>query len=127
MTQTDMFKSSPKEDPPIREWTDYRGSRWWMGEDGGEAKLMKEFYPSISRRLQRVQDDTIHEVKVVILGQDPYHGPGQAHGLAFSVKPPTPPPPSLRNVFEELKQDIGVASTPHRGISQRGLVKESCY
>jgi len=43
------------------------------------------------------------DVKVVILGQDPYHGEGQAHGLAFSVKPPCPPPPSLKNIFKELE------------------------
>ncbi len=48
-------------------------------------------------------------VKVVILGQDPYHGPGQAHGLCFSVRPPTPPPPSLRNIFTELSSDVGCA------------------
>ena len=44
-----------------------------------------------------------NEVKVVILGQDPYHGKGQAHGLCFSVKEGTPPPPSLKNIFKELK------------------------
>ena len=48
------------------------------------------------------------DVKVVILGQDPYHGPGQAHGLAFSVRPGVPPPPSLVNVFTELEADVGV-------------------
>ena len=47
-------------------------------------------------------------VKVVILGQDPYHGPGQAHGLAFSVTPPVPPPPSLANMFKELESDLGI-------------------
>lgn len=47
------------------------------------------------------------EVKVVILGQDPYHGPNQAHGLSFSVQPGVPHPPSLRNMFKELKEDIG--------------------
>lgn len=52
-------------------------------------------------------------VKVVILGQDPYHGPGQAHGLAFSVRPPTPPPPSLRNIFTELRDDLGVEPPGH--------------
>lgn len=45
--------------------------------------------------------------KVVILGQDPYHGPGQAHGLSFSVKPGVPAPPSLQNIFKELKDDLG--------------------
>jgi len=47
------------------------------------------------------------EVKVMILGQDPYHGPGQAHGLAFSVRPGVPLPPSLRNIFKELKSELG--------------------
>ncbi len=46
--------------------------------------------------------------KVVILGQDPYHGPGQAHGLAFSVQPGVPAPPSLRNIFKELRADLGI-------------------
>ena len=46
-------------------------------------------------------------VKVMILGQDPYHGPGQAHGLAFSVRPGVAPPPSLRNIFRELQADLG--------------------
>ena len=44
-------------------------------------------------------------IRVVIIGQDPYHGAGQAHGLCFSVEPPTPPPPSLQNIFNELKRD----------------------
>jgi len=48
------------------------------------------------------------EVKVLILGQDPYHGPGQAHGLCFSVKPGVAPPPSLRNIFIELQSDLGI-------------------
>lgn len=47
------------------------------------------------------------DVKVVILGQDPYHGPNQAHGLSFSVKPGIPAPPSLKNIFKELHDDIG--------------------
>jgi uracil-DNA glycosylase len=46
-------------------------------------------------------------VKVMILGQDPYHGPGQAHGLAFSVRPGVAPPPSLRNIFRELRDELG--------------------
>ena len=50
----------------------------------------------------------LEEVRVVILGQDPYHGPGQAEGLAFSVAPGCPPPPSLRNIFKELQRDLGL-------------------
>ena len=48
-------------------------------------------------------------VRVVVVGQDPYHGPGQAHGLAFSVRPGVPHPPSLRNIFQELRADTGEA------------------
>ena len=52
-------------------------------------------------------------VKVVILGQDPYHGPGQAHGLCFSVLPGVPVPPSLVNIFKELNADLGIAPPDH--------------
>lgn len=51
----------------------------------------------------------VDKVKVVILGQDPYHGPNQAHGLCFSVKDPVPPPPSLVNIYKELSTDVGKA------------------
>ena len=54
------------------------------------------------------------EVKAVILGQDPYHGPNQAHGLCFSVRSGVPPPPSLQNIFKELESDLGL-STPGHG------------
>jgi uracil-DNA glycosylase len=53
------------------------------------------------------------DVKAVILGQDPYHGPGQAHGLCFSVRPGIPLPPSLRNIFRELESDLGVPPPNH--------------
>lgn len=53
------------------------------------------------------------QVKVVILGQDPYHGAGQAHGLCFSVQPGVPVPPSLDNVFKELQRDLGIARPDH--------------
>lgn len=52
-------------------------------------------------------------VKVVILGQDPYHGPGQAHGLCFSVNPGVPVPPSLANIFTELERDLGIPRPDH--------------
>ncbi len=53
------------------------------------------------------------QVKVVILGQDPYHGPGQAHGLCFSVQPGIPTPPSLRNIYKEIHQDCGCPIPQH--------------
>ena len=57
------------------------------------------------------------DVKVVILGQDPYHGDNQAHGLSFSVLRPTPPPPSLVNIFKELQSDLGIRPPNHGDLS----------
>ena len=65
------------------------------------------------------------DVKVVILGQDPYHGPDQAHGLAFSVKPPVTPPPSLANIFKELESDLDIPPAPHGSLTswaQQGVL-----
>lgn len=65
------------------------------------------------------------EVKVVILGQDPYHGAGQAHGLCFSVPPGVPVPPSLQNIYKELASDVGVAPPDHGCLSpwaRRGVL-----
>ena len=59
----------------------------------------------------------LSQVKVLILGQDPYHGPGQAHGLCFSVRPGTPPPPSLKNIFTELRDDLGIEAPAHGDLS----------
>lgn len=53
------------------------------------------------------------KVRIVILGQDPYHGPGQAHGLCFSVRPGVPVPPSLANIYKELQRDLGIAPPRH--------------
>lgn len=64
-------------------------------------------------------------VRVLILGQDPYHGPNQAHGLCFSVDPGTPIPPSLGNVFRELERDLGIARPAHgclREWAQQGVL-----
>jgi uracil-DNA glycosylase len=57
------------------------------------------------------------QVKVVILGQDPYHGAGQAHGLCFSVPEGIPPPPSLVNIFKELKEDVGLPTPSHGNLT----------
>lgn len=58
------------------------------------------------------------EVKVLIVGQDPYHGPGQAHGLCFSVRPGVPPPPSLVNIFTELESDLGIPRPDHGSLTR---------
>lgn len=65
------------------------------------------------------------QVKVVILGQDPYHGYGQAHGLCFSVQPGVPVPPSLLNIYKEIEQDLGIARPGHGCLlpwAQRGVL-----
>ncbi len=59
----------------------------------------------------------LDDVKVVIIGQDPYHEPGQAHGLCFSVLPPTPIPPSLQNIYKEIKNDLGRDSTTNGDLT----------
>ncbi len=61
---------------------------------------------------------SLESLKVVILGQDPYHGPGQAHGLSFSVKPGIPFPPSLLNIFKEIKSDIGIDMPPNGDLTR---------
>jgi uracil-DNA glycosylase len=73
-----------------------------------EKKKGKIIYPPSSKIFEAMNRTPFEKVKVVILGQDPYHGPKQAHGLCFSVLPGTPFPPSLQNIFKELHSDLGV-------------------
>lgn len=73
----------------------------------------KVIYPHMNDIFNALHYTPFHDVKVVILGQDPYHGPGQAHGLSFSVQPNVPPPPSLVNIFRELASDLGCQFPPH--------------
>ena len=67
----------------------------------------KRIFPHMNHIFDALKTTDYGDVKAVILGQDPYHGPGQAHGFAFSVQPQVPPPPSLQNIFEELRTDLG--------------------
>jgi len=71
-------------------------------------------YPPAEEVFAALHLTPFEDVKVVILGQDPYHGPGQAHGLCFSVPPGVPAPPSLQNVLKELQSDLGI-DRPHHG------------
>lgn len=79
-----------------------------------EKALKKTIYPPGPLIFNAFEQTPFENVKVVILGQDPYHGPGQAHGLAFSVNKGIPQPPSLKNIFKELQTDIGMP-IPHHG------------
>ena len=73
-----------------------------------EKATGKTVYPPGSLIFNAFNSTPFENVKVVLLGQDPYHGPGQAHGLSFSVPDGIPPPPSLMNIFKEMQADLGV-------------------
>jgi uracil-DNA glycosylase len=74
-----------------------------------EEAAGKAIFPRRGTRLRALELTPLDEVKVVILGQDPYHGPGQAHGLCFSVPEGVQVPPSLMNIYKELESDLGIA------------------
>ncbi len=73
-----------------------------------------KIYPNMYNIFNALKYTSYSDVKAVLLGQDPYHQPGQAHGLCFSVQKGTPQPPSLQNIFKELKSDLGI-DPPHHG------------
>lgn len=73
----------------------------------------KEIYPPGPLIFSALNSTPLDQVKVVILGQDPYHGPGQAHGLCFSVQPGVPTPPSLVNIYKELQRDLNLPIPAH--------------
>jgi uracil-DNA glycosylase len=82
-------------------------------------------YPEASRIFHAFDATPFDAVKVVILGQDPYHGPGQAHGLSFSVPDGVPHPPSLQNIFKEVRDDVGApipASGNLEGWARQGVL-----
>lgn len=78
-----------------------------------EERRHHEVYPPHDEVFAALHQTSHAEVKAVILGQDPYHGPGQAHGLCFSVRPGVAVPPSLRNITKELASDLGVPAPKH--------------
>ncbi len=73
----------------------------------------KKIYPHMNDIFNALRYTSFENTKVVIIGQDPYHGAGQAHGLCFSVKQGVMPPPSLKNIFKELNSDVGKPIPPH--------------
>ena len=78
-----------------------------------EKDQKKIIFPHSSNWFHALETTPLDEVKVVILGQDPYHQPGQAHGLCFSVQPGVKVPPSLGNIYKELETDLGIAIPDH--------------
>ena len=82
----------------------YKRIRYWLKKEYAEQTI----YPAAENIFNALRYTPYSKVKAVILGQDPYHGPGQAHGLCFSVQPGVQPPPSLQNIFKELQSDLGI-------------------
>ena len=79
----------------------------------GERDSGKRIFPAGSEWFRALDLTPLDQVRVVILGQDPYHGEGQAHGLCFSVRPGVRPPPSLVNIYKELQADLGLPRPGH--------------
>lgn len=73
----------------------------------------RTIYPPMNDIFNALKATPYADVKAVILGQDPYHGAGQAHGMCFSVKKGTPPPPSLQNIFKEIQSELGLPIPNH--------------
>ncbi|MEI7949975.1 MAG: uracil-DNA glycosylase [Gammaproteobacteria bacterium] len=90
-----------------------------------EKQAGKLIYPPGPAIFNALNSTPLASVKVVILGQDPYHNPGQAHGLCFSVLPGVAPPPSLLNIYKELQRDLGVIAPKHGHLqswAQQGVL-----
>lgn len=83
-----------------------------------QERRTKHVYPPEDLLFEAFRRTPYEKVRVVIVGQDPYHGPGQAHGLSFSVPQGIPHPPSLMNIFKELKEDMGIDSPSHGSLLQ---------
>lgn len=109
-----LKSAKPADWPVLPGWRGLLDEFWSSRTGQGLADFLHDrlaagapiYPPQPMRALELVAPE---DVRVVILGQDPYHGPGQAEGLAFSVAPGVPPPPSLRNIFKELQRDLGGA------------------
>ena len=83
----------------------------------GEFLSGRAIYPEAKNIFNAFNLCPLNKVKVVIIGQDPYHEPGQAHGLCFSVLPPTPVPPSLVNIYKEIESDLGRKSVTNGDLT----------
>ena len=83
-----------------------------------EERVKYDIYPADDLVFNAINTVPLEKVKVVIIGQDPYHEPNQAHGLSFSVLPPTPPPPSLVNIYKEIEDEFGIKCEPHGDLTR---------
>jgi uracil-DNA glycosylase len=118
MTAESTIKLHPSWLEPLRE----EFEQPYMGELRrflvAERDRGRTIFPRASNWFRALDLCPLERVRVVILGQDPYHGPGQAHGLCFSVMPGVRPPPSLINIFKEMESDLGVRPSRHGFLEQ---------
>lgn len=87
----------------------YKKLRAFLKEEYSKRRI----YPDMNDIFNSLKSSSYKDTRVVIIGQDPYHGAGQAHGMCFSVKRGVEPPPSLKNIFKELKADVGFKDVSH--------------
>jgi uracil-DNA glycosylase len=123
--ERDRIRLEPAWKTRVGDWLlrpDMRALSAFLREEKSRGKRIYPPSPKIFAALDATPFDA---VEVVILGQDPYHGPGQAHGLCFSVPPGVPVPPSLDNIFKEIQRDLGIARPDHGCLlpwAQRGVL-----
>ena len=107
---------------PVLQAPEARRLGGWLQREEANGKTV---YPPRGQRLRALELTPLDQVKVVILGQDPYHGPGQAHGLCFSVPEGVQVPPSLVNIYKELEDDLGVPRRSDGNLSGRAEQRDS--
>ncbi|WP_409487689.1 uracil-DNA glycosylase [Pseudomonas promysalinigenes] len=117
MTEDDRIKLEPSWKAALRAEFDQPYMQQLREFLRQEHAAGKEIYPPGPLIFNALNTTPLSQVKVVILGQDPYHGPGQAHGLCFSVQPGVPAPPSLVNIYKELQRDLNIP-IPNHGYLQ---------
>ena len=117
MTPVEVLAGQLRSD---RGWSDYLAQEFRQPYMQGLAEFLadeeqagKVLFPASHHCFNALNSTPLDKVRVVILGQDPYHGPGQAHGLCFSVRPSVATPPSLVNIFKEIQGDLGIAPPDH--------------
>ena len=113
MTEEDRIKLEPSWKARIGDWLQRPEMRDLSAFLRQRKAAGARIYPPGPQIFAAFDATPFDAVKVVILGQDPYHGPGQAHGLCFSVLPGVPVPPSLVNIYKEINADLGVAPPDH--------------
>ncbi len=121
----DRVRLAPSWKARVGDWLQREDMRSLSGFLRARKAAGARIYPSGPQIFAAFDATAFEQVKVVILGQDPYHGEGQAHGLCFSVPPGVPVPPSLQNIYKEIARDLGIPPPAHGYLmpwAQRGVL-----